>query len=59
MRTFLIILAIVTVMICVIIIPAVEEAEYARTHPGFLNNAYDLRNAQLGNQPDTVKKREN
>lgn len=59
MKTILIILAILAVMVCVIMIPAIEEAEYARTHPGFLDNAYDLRNAQLGSQPDTVKEREN
>ena len=46
-------------MIFVISIPAIEEHEYAKTHPEFLKNAYDLRNAQLDKQVDTTKEREN
>lgn len=57
MKAILIILAILSIMICVIMIPAFEEHEYAKTHPDFLKNAYDLRNASLGstsNDKDTL-----
>jgi hypothetical protein len=39
----------------VIAIPAIEEREYAKTHPEFLKNAYDLRNATI-TQDTTFKK---
>lgn len=55
----IILLCILGVMIFVISIPAIEEHEYAKTHPEFLKNAYDLRNAQLDKQVDTTKEREN
>ena len=45
---------ILAIMLIVICIPAVEEQEYARTHPRFLDNAYDLRNATLGDT-STIK----
>ena len=48
MKATLIILAIFIIMCCIISIPAIEEREYAKTHPEFLKNAYDLRNASLG-----------
>lgn len=54
MKTVLIIFAILAVMIGVIMIPAIEEHEYAKTHPDFLKNAYDLRNAQLDKSNDSV-----
>lgn len=47
MKTLLIVLLVLTIMICVILIPAFEEQEYAKTHPEFLKNAYDLRNATI------------
>lgn len=46
-------------MVCIIMIPAIQEAEYAKTHPDFLKNAYDLRNAHLDKHVDTTKEREN
>jgi len=57
MRATAIILLLVIsgLMIFVISIPAIEEAEYARTHPEFLKNAYDLRKAELGHNSDTIK----
>lgn len=54
MKTTLIILAILAVMVFVIMIPAIQEAEYAKTHPDFLKNAYDLRNAHLDKSSDSV-----
>lgn len=59
MKTVLIIFAILAVMVGVIMIPAIEEAEYAKTHPDFLKNAYDLRNTHLDKPVDTIKEREN
>lgn len=56
MKTVLIILAILAVMIGVIMIPAIEEAEYAKTHPDFLKNAYDLRNAGINSPTDSLIK---
>ena len=53
--TIIILLCILGIMIFVISIPAIEEAEYARTHPGFLDNAYDLRKAELGHKSDSLK----
>ncbi len=41
-------------MCCIISIPAFEEREYAKTHPGFLDNAYDLRNASLGSTSNST-----
>lgn len=52
MRAFLIILGVFIIMCCIISIPAFEEAEYAKTHPDFLKNAYDLRNASLEKKPE-------
>ncbi len=54
MKAILIILAILSIMICVIMIPAFEEREYAKTHPDFLKNAYDLRNASLGSTSNSA-----
>lgn len=51
----ILLLAILGLMIFIISIPAIEEAEYARTHPEFLKNAYDLRKAELGHNSDTIK----
>lgn len=42
-------------MIFIISIPAIEEAEYAKNHPEFLKNAYDLRKADLSHNSDTIK----
>ena len=52
MKAILILLAVLTVMCCIISIPAFEEREYAKTHPDFLKNAYDLRNASLEKKPE-------
>lgn len=52
MKAILILLAVLTVMCVVISIPAFEEREYAKTHPDFLKNAYDLRNASLEKKPE-------
>lgn len=41
-------------MCCIISIPAFEEREYAKTHPDFLKNAYDLRNASLGSTSNSA-----
>ncbi len=56
-RTVILIIFVLLVMLMVIAIPAIEEQEYARTHPGFLDNAYDLRNA--GIKQDTNLKQTN
>lgn len=52
MKAILIIAAVFIVMCCIISIPAFEEREYAKTHPDFLKNAYDLRNASLEKMPE-------
>jgi hypothetical protein len=44
-------------MIFIISIPAIQEAEYARTHPEFLKNAYDLRNAGVNSPTDSLIKK--
>ena len=53
--TIIILLCLLGIMIFVISIPAIEEAEYAKTHPEFLKNAYDLRKAELNHNSDTIK----
>lgn len=52
----IILLCILGIMIFVISIPALEEAEYAKNHPGFLDNAYDLRNAGVNAPIDSLIK---
>ena len=51
----ILLLAILGIMIFIISIPAIQEAEYAKTHPEFLKNAYDLRKADLSHNSDTIK----
>lgn len=55
MKRTLIIVAILVVMTIVIILPAIQEQDYAKTHPNFLKNAYDLRNASLPKSDTTQK----
>lgn len=52
----ILLLAILGIMIFIISIPAIQEAQYAKEHPEFLKNAYDLRNAQLNKSNDSVIK---
>lgn len=54
-RLVILIIFVLVVMLMVIAIPAIEEHEYAKTHPEFLKNAYDLRNASI-TQDTTFKK---
>ncbi len=54
MKAILIILGVFIIMCCIISIPAFEEREYAKTHPDFLKNAYDLRNASLGSTSNSA-----
>ena len=44
----ILLLFILALMIFVICIPAIQEREYAKTHPEFLEHVYDLRYAKLG-----------
>lgn len=53
--TIIFLLCILGIMIFIISIPAIEEAEYAKNHPEFLKNAYDLRKADLSHNSDTIK----
>lgn len=47
MKTIAIIIIILCVMGFVIMIPFIEERQYAKTHPGFLENAYNLQAKSL------------
>ena len=47
MKLLLVIFGIFALMLFIIMIPAIEEKEYAKTHPEFLKDAYDLRNASI------------
>ena len=53
--TIIFLLCILGIMIFIISIPAIEEAEYAKNHPELLKNAYDLRKADLSHNSDTIK----
>ena len=53
--TIIFLLCILGIMIFIISIPAIEEAEYAKNHPEFLKNAYGLRKADLSHNSDTIK----
>lgn len=57
-RIVILIIFVLVVMLMVILIPAIEEREYAKTHPDFLKNAYDLRNARL-DQDTNIKQTNN
>lgn len=53
--TIIILLCILGIMIFIISIPAIQEAECTKTHPEFLKNVYDLRKADLNHNSDTIK----